>query len=161
MRLSPLLIAACAFAQDARSPPAPTIKVTTRLVQVSVIVHDKKGQPVPDLTKSDFALFDHGKERSISVFKVESTSQVVPRLTLPPNVYTNRLASRGETPTSATVILFDGLNTKWQDQAQAKKHLVKFLQEMEFQDRVALYILGRNVSVLHDFTNDPDHLLKV
>jgi VWFA-related protein len=161
MRLSPLLLATCALAQDPQSPPAPTIKVTTRLVQVSVIVHDKKGQPVPDLTKSDFAVLDRGKEQSISVFKVQSTNQVVPRLTLPPNIYTNRVASRGETPTSATVILFDGLNTKWQDQVQAKRHLIKFLQEMEFQDRIALYILGRGVSVLHDFTNDPDHLLNV
>src|SRR5258708_1970127 len=158
MRLSPILLIACALAQDAQSP---TIKVTTRLVQVSVVVHDKKGQPVPDLTKGDFALLDRGKEQTISVFKVASTNQVVPRLSLPPNIFTNRLASRGETPTSLTVILFDGLNTKWQDQVQAKQHLIKFLQEVEFQDRIALYVLGRNVAVLHDFTNDPDHLLKV
>src|SRR5260370_36174021 len=158
MRLSPILLIACALARDAQSPP---IKGTTRLVQVSVVVHDKKGQPVPDLTKGDFALLDRGKEQTISVFKVESTNQVVPRLSLPPNIFTNRLASRGETPTSLTVILFDGLNTKWQDQVQAKRHLIKFLQEVEFQDRIALYVLGRNVAVLHDFTNDPDHLLKV
>src|SRR5260370_18415697 len=158
MRLSPILLIACALAQDAQSP---TIKVTTRLVQVSVVVHDKKGQPVPDVTKGDYALIDRGKEQTISVLKLESTNQVVPRLSLPPNIFTNRLASRGETPTSLTVVLFDGLNTKWQDQVQAKRHLIKFLQEVEVQDRFALYVLGRDVAVLHDFTNDPDHLLEV
>src|SRR5215813_5251236 len=32
----------------------PTIKVTTRLVQVNVVVQNKKGRPVSDLTKDDF-----------------------------------------------------------------------------------------------------------
>src|SRR5260370_3517227 len=111
MRLSQILLIACALAQDAQSP---TIKVTTRLVQVSVVVHDKKGQPVPDLTKGDFALLDRGKEQTISVFKVESTNQVVPRLSLPPNIFTNRMASPGETPPSPTLLLFAGLTTKRQ-----------------------------------------------
>lgn len=45
----------------------PAIRVTTRLVQVSVIVHDKNG-PVADLKKEDFSLFDRGKEQKIAVF---------------------------------------------------------------------------------------------
>jgi VWFA-related protein len=118
----------------------PTIKVTTRLVQVNVIVHNKKGLPVPDLVKGDFVLLDRGKSQMIGVFKADSTSQVVPRLSLLPNVFTNRMASRGETPTSATVILFDALNTR------SKEHLSRSLQEVEFQDRIALYVLGRDLT---------------
>jgi hypothetical protein len=59
------VLAACALAQDA---PSPTIKVTTRLVQVNVIVHNRKGQPVPDLVKSDFVLLDRGKQQTIGVY---------------------------------------------------------------------------------------------
>ena len=38
----------------------PTLRVTTRLVQVNVIVKDKQGNPVTDLTRDDFTLLDQG-----------------------------------------------------------------------------------------------------
>jgi len=65
-----------------------------------------------------------------------------------------------DTPTSITVILFDGLNTRFQDQAYARRQIVKFLSEIQPHDRVALYLLGGNLRILHDFTNNSDHLAK-
>lgn len=67
---------------------------------------------------------------------------------------------RADTPTSITVILFDGLNTKIQDQAYARKQILKFLDQIQPNDRVALYLLGGDLRILHDFTNDPDRLAK-
>jgi len=137
----------------------PTIRVTTRLVQVSVVVHDKKG-PVADLKKENFSLFDRGKEQKIAVFAVDSID-APPKAwpAVPPNLFSNRMR-RADTPTSITVILFDGLNTKIQDQAYARKQILKFLDQIQPNDRVALYLLGGDLRILHDFTNDPDHLAK-
>jgi VWFA-related protein len=149
-----LLIPFSLLAQD-QTPP--TIRVTTRLVQVNVIVH-KKGEPVSDLKKEDFTILDKGKEQKVALFTVDSID-APPKAwpALPPNIFSNRV-QRADTPTSITVILFDGLNTRFQDQAYARKQIVKFLGEIQPHDRVALYLLGSNLHILHDFTNNPDHL---
>src|SRR5437773_948276 len=55
---------------------APAIRVTTRLVQVNVVVVDKKGEPVRDLTKEDFALFDKRQEQTIQFFSKESSESL-------------------------------------------------------------------------------------
>ena len=73
--LSCLFLTAAVMPQDAdRSHPGSklTFPVAARLVQVSVLVHDKKGAPVTGLTASDFQLFEQGKEQSIETFTVES-----------------------------------------------------------------------------------------
>src|SRR5258706_8293910 len=150
-----LLPALCLIAQDQNQP---TIRVTTRLVQVNVVVHDKKGEPLSDLKRDDFTILDKGKQQKVAVFAVDSID--APRKAwpkLPPNIFSNRI-QRADTPTSTTVILFDGLNTRFQDQAYARKQIVKFLSEIQPHDRVALYLLGSDLRILHDFTNNPDHL---
>ncbi len=53
-------------------PQGPVISVSTRLVQVGVIVRDKNG-PVADLTKDDFVVLDRGKPQKISLFSFESS----------------------------------------------------------------------------------------
>jgi VWFA-related protein len=144
---------------EAQPANQPTIRVTTRLVQISVLVHDKNG-PVTDLKKEDFSLFDHGKEQKVAVFSVDSID-APPKgwPPVPPNLFSNRMR-RADTPTSITVILFDGLNTTIQDQSYARRQILKFLDQIRPNDRVALYLLGGDLRILHDFTNDPDHLAK-
>jgi VWFA-related protein len=150
--------------QPATSPAAAqapvAIHTTTRLVQVSVVVHDKHGNPISGLTKDDFAILDEKKPQAIQVFSEETnlppTHSPPP---LPPDTYTNRLAEQAGVPTSVTVILLDGLNTKFSDQHQAKEQVIKFLSQIHPEDRVALYTLGREVQILHDFTTDSSSLL--
>jgi VWFA-related protein len=157
--------------QDApQNTETQTIRVTTRLVQVNVVVHDKKGEPVGDLTKDDFILLDKGQEQKIQFFSKES-SEAVPTNTppLPAGVFSNRytnFTSGGQThlaplPTSLTVILLDGLNTAFTDQHYAKEALIKFLNQLQPGDRVAIYTLTNGLRVLHDFTSDTASLLSV
>jgi VWFA-related protein len=133
---------------------------STRLVQISVVVHDRKGQPVPDLKKEEFSLIEKGTPQNISVFSVDSTARrptVAP--TLPPHNFTNRIEDRPDIPSSVTVILLDSLTTKVEDQMYARARLVTFLQQLQPEDRVAIYSLGRSLRVLHDFTTDSSALL--
>ena len=141
--------------------PPPAIRVTTRLVQVSVVVHDGHGNPITDLTKDDFVVLDEKQPQEIRIFSME-TNELPPHPPppLPPNTYTNRIQEQGNVPTSITVILFDGLNTEVSDQAYAKKQVVKFIEtQVHPQDRVAIYSLGSDLRILHDFTNDSSSLL--
>jgi VWFA-related protein len=141
--------------------PQPVVRVTTRLVHVNVIVQDKKGEPVSGLTRDDFKVLDGSKEQKISVFSLESSRSLpAPPQPLPPNVFSNRWEIRGDVPTSVTVILLDGLNTRFEDQASARDQIIKFLSQLQPQDRVSLYALGSNLRVVHDFTNDAAPLLR-
>jgi VWFA-related protein len=154
-----ILAAVCVACLVAQVAPPNTIRVTTRLVEINAIVRDHKG-PVEGLTKEDFTILDNGKPQKIAFFSVNSTrtpqKQPAP---LPPNVFTNIPEERHDTVTSATVVLVDTLHTQVFDQPYAKEQFMKFLQQIKPEDRVAVYALGRRITILHDFTNDAQRLL--
>jgi VWFA-related protein len=143
----------------AQAPQPPIIRLTTRLVEVNVIVRSKDG-PVTGLTRDDFSLFDKGRQQKIAVFSVNSIHELKkPAAPLPPNVFTNRPEQRTDTPTSITVVLLDAINTTIQDQLYAKRQFIKFLGQIRPEDRVAVYALGTRLRVLNDFTNDSKRLV--
>lgn len=137
------------------------LRSTTRLVQISVVVHDKKGQPVGDLTKDDFIITEKGKPQAISYFTVESSRKLnsTPPDKLGAGWYTNQLSQRDNAPNAVTVVLIDALNTKLLDQVYAREQIVKFLSQIQPQDRVAIYLMGTSLRILHDFTNDSSSLV--
>jgi VWFA-related protein len=136
------------------------LRSTTRLVQVSVIVHDKHGDPIAGLTKDDFVILDDKKPQAIQIFSVQSNEpSKIQAQVLPPDTFTNRMEARGGAPPNVTIILLDALNTSFMDKAFVRKRLVKYLQTIQPQDRIALYVLGSHLRVLHDFTSDASSLL--
>ncbi|HMD31007.1 MAG TPA: VWA domain-containing protein [Candidatus Acidoferrales bacterium] len=152
--------APAAVAQAQRPAPTP-LQATTRLVQVAVIAH-KKGVPVADLTEEDFRVFDNGQEQKVQFFVKEAAGLTPANLApLPANTFSNRPHSRAGIPANVTIILYDGLNTRVTDQGYARDKLVEFLSHLHPEDRVALYALGKNLRVLHDFTSDASSLLRV
>ena len=131
-----MLSAALVIAQTP-APPAqsgseqPTIRVTTRLIQLNVVAQDHHGNPITDLTKDDFVLKDAGKEQKISVFAMERSDvtpatpvggHVVAGQTLPPGTFTNRVDRRAG---AVTVILFDMINLVDSDRLENWKALDK------------------------------------
>src|SRR6266581_8977316 len=54
------------------APNGPLVKVTTHLVQVNVVVHGKKNEPIDDLAKEDFTLYDNKQPQQIATFSLES-----------------------------------------------------------------------------------------
>src|SRR5579884_669810 len=167
----------CAILLAAQTPPAQApansppqsapLKVTTRLVEVNVLVHDHHGNPIGDLTKDDFEITDEGKPQSISVFTLDrmsgngTTAQGGTKSPIiPANVVTNRPNTIATGPTSVTVLLLDLYNTKITDQMATRKQIVKFLRQIRPEDRVAVYLLkGTGFSIVHDFTNNSETLL--
>jgi len=130
-------------------------RVETRLVEVSVVARDSNGQAIKNLTKDDFKLYDNGKEVPIEVFSGLPTTPTAVE-PLPPNVFSNRVP--GALP-SVTVVLLDGLNTSFHDQSWARTEVVRFLEELRPEDRVAIFALGERLNVLQSFTSNPQLLL--
>lgn len=129
--------------------------MTTRLVQINVIVNNKHGKPITGLTKEDFVLLDNKHPQEIQLLSAETNlSGDQAPAPLPPDTFTNRLSEHAGVPASVTVILLDALNTEFADQALTRKQVLKFLGQLRPQDRVALYWLGNNLHVLNDFTSD-------
>jgi VWFA-related protein len=122
-------------------------------------VQDKRGAPVTGLTKDNFTIVDNGKRLDVQVFMSHvREAGMQSAAALPPDTYSNRMGDRS-LPMSATVILLDGLNTSITDQQYARLQVIKFLQQIRPEDRVALYTLGGDLRLLHDFTNDASSLL--
>jgi VWFA-related protein len=140
------------------SDPKTRLRVTTRLVQVNVVVNDKHGKPITGLTKDDFELLDNQKHQKIRVFAEEAESpSAANHAPLPADTYSNRVDQ--QRPEGVTVILLDTLNTDFADQALSQRQLLEFLETLQPQDHVALYWLGNSgLRVLHDFTTDASAL---
>jgi VWFA-related protein len=153
----------------------------TRLVEVDVVVRDKNG-PVRGLTKDDFTLFDctasersvphpfspcKGKRQPLDVFReidTLSAPPAAPAIPLAPGAVSNRVVSNrndddGKPLTSATVVLFDQLNTPFDLKGYERLGVVKFLQSTGDKNRIALYSLGADLHILQDFTDDPKKLI--
>src|SRR5258708_1131011 len=142
----PLMIAASLAADD-------VIRTSIRLVEINVLARDKNG-PVTNLEKGDFVLFDQGKRQKIAFFSVDSAlTERARKSEAPRDSFTNQPVE-GASPAGITVILLDTLNTKFEDQAYAKRQFVQFLQNANPKDRVAVYLLGNSLRVLSDFTGD-------
>jgi VWFA-related protein len=57
---------------SANEEPVETLKVDVNVVNLYFNVKDKHGKLIPDLTKSDFQLFEDGKPQTIKYFKAET-----------------------------------------------------------------------------------------
>lgn len=145
-------------ARESATKAESVLRVATRLVEVNVVAQDSKGHAVTGLTRDDFKLFDNGKEVPIDVFSAASAETSSVPATLTPNTFSNRT---GGAPPSVTVILLDGINTSFEDQTWARLEVIRFLEELQPQDRVAIFLLGDHLYVLQDFTSDPKALLQV
>jgi len=144
-----------------QSPAQPPVfRADTHLVQVTVVVHDSRMSPVPNLTAADFQIFEDGKEQPIALFSDESPSAA--RTTSPALPATAAIVSN-QVPTSGgvTVILFDRLNTPWGDQAQARRNIINYVAQVPPTERIGFYVLeSTSVSIVHDFTTDTQSLLR-
>jgi VWFA-related protein len=148
--------------QEPDQVPGLSIRVSSRLVMVDVVVTDKRGQPVLGLKPTDFTVTEKGKPQRISVFSAPNESRTKPAArTLGPGVYSNRPEYRapGGPP---TVILLDAANTPLAEQTNARTQMMKWvIDEYRPGDRVAVFALTEKLVLLSDFTDDPQVLLSV
>src|SRR5450759_1065855 len=62
-------LAAMAQGADPAPPSLPTFRVEARLVQAHVSIFDKRGNPLPNLTRDQFQVLDAGQRQPLAVFE--------------------------------------------------------------------------------------------
>jgi VWFA-related protein len=154
-------------AQEQKPTPvyesATVLKTITRLVVVDVVATDKNG-PVTNLERNDFTILENGKEQQIRVFNFQQPHQGAANAALrspklPENVYSNY--PKYNVDNSLNVVLMDALNTTLPHQAYVRDQMIRYLEKMPAGRPVAVYILGAKLTLLQDFTSDPEVLKSV
>lgn len=158
-------------APPAATPPADdTVKVSTALVQIDVVVTDKDGKQVTDLSIDDFKLLQDGKPQTItSLTYVNATSgerTVVkaPKKTggeknIPTPVLPNRSGNTGRV---ITFVLDDGNCLASSDSLGfMRDEIKKFVdKEMLPDDKVAIYRTKGGASLMQMYTSNNEVLKK-
>ena len=157
--ISVLLIAGSLPAQAPSSTelPPPTIRVSTHMVLVDVVVTDKQGKPVQGLHPEDFVVEENGKQQKIANLTTPAENNSAPPA-LPPGIYSNRAQYRSS-GSPISVLLLDAINTPFKDQAYARFQMLKFVKEnFKPGDRMGVFTLTGGLHVLQDLTSDPQIL---
>ena len=152
-------------------PPAPsgiTLRSTTRLVEVSAVVVDKKGTPVTDLKKEDFRILDQGKQRSIRLFSAPASSAISQPAPIAdqaaasaPRVFSNRMES-GPAGSTPIIVLLDEGSEKFEEISFGRDRLIKFLRQAPPGQHVGLYRpIAHGVGIVHEFTKDSTDLVNI
>jgi VWFA-related protein len=137
--------------------PPPTIRVSTHLVVLDVVVTDKQGKAITGLRPEDFEVEENGKSQKISTF-VPAGENLAAAQPLPPGIYSNRPQYRSPGG-PVTVMLLDAVNTPFSDQGYARRQMLSFVQQQyKPGQRMAVFTLTGSLNVLQDFTSDPQVL---
>jgi VWFA-related protein len=132
----------------------------TVLVQVPVIVTDKKGAHLHNLTRDDFQISENGKLQKIAAFEeVITTNDKIPPPALGSGEFKN-VALDPEHPRAVTVVALDTINAPLLDQTFGRKQLIQYLADnLDTGQVLALVVINsRGLQVLHGFTGDPNEL---
>ena len=140
-------------------PSAPIFRTTARLVDVSVVAFDKKGNPVTDLNPGDFELFDNGAKQTIKFFSQAGGSAAIAAATVPSlsaagggsKAFSNRQDAglAGTAPTTApgqesvTILMIDEANIAWGDLSYARSEIQRYLKMLPAGEPVGFYVMMR------------------
>jgi len=148
------------------------IQVTSELVLVNVVAHDKKGNLVRDLKKGDFTVFEDGKKQEISTFDFENVDELATAGAAETTV--SGAAGPGTLLRSAKkaapsldardrrlILLFFDFSAMDPEQIERSVDAAKKFVDTRMQpaDLMALVSLATNMRVDLDFTDDKTKLL--
>jgi VWFA-related protein len=144
--------------ESASEIPSATIRATTRLVVVDVVVTGKKGQPITGLKAGDFTVKENGKVQKVSVFVPPSAANRAAAASAPKGILSNHPDAVG--PAGAPIVLLlDAANSPFKDQAYARWQMLKYVTEQgQSGNPVAVLTLTDRLRVIQQFTSDPQIL---
>jgi VWFA-related protein len=153
-------------AQDNVEGQASRFGANTTAIIVDVIVRDRKGVPVTNLTRDDFQLFENGVQQEIADVTVVAPRvgrQALPAATrsepgpsttaAPPQPSAVRTAMA--TPTFVALV-FDRLTPE--ARALAYKAAVTYLDTVHEDDFAGVYLADRSLETIQTYTNDREKL---
>ncbi|MGI9069363.1 MAG: VWA domain-containing protein [Pyrinomonadaceae bacterium] len=135
------------------------IRVSSNLVNLDVMVKDKKGKAITDLTAEDFVLSENGVRQNIEFFDStlasgNDTGQpgtiLVSTEPRPPN----------SIPRNIVALVLDGQSTEGANLKHVRDGLTKYIRErISASDSVALFAISGGLQLLQPFTQDKAKLI--
>ncbi len=135
-----------------------TIRTNVRLVVLDMVVVDKKGNAVKDLTRADFHVQEDGVDQTIRNFDVPGTYTPPVNEVIDNTSDLDRVAPRAP----VNIILLDEFNTLFEDMAFARYSLKKWLNTQPDKLDTPTMLVSVSLEkfeVLHDYTENKDEIL--
>jgi VWFA-related protein len=140
-----------------------SLRVTSRIVDVSVSAFDKKGRPVTNLTRDDFDIADGGRKQSLRSFSRTAAATSPAPVTAHSDIFSNHPEASdnsGQTAASATaasitIIFFDATSLQFNDLTYARDQVLKIIKTLAPSEPVGIYLrIGFGYRVLLEPTTD-------
>ncbi len=135
-----------------------TIRVNARLVVLDMVVVDRQGNPVTNLTRDDFHVQEDNADQIIQNFEVPGRFTPLPEVRIDSTADLDRLAPRAP----VNIILLDEFNTRFEDMAFARYSLKKFLEKQPATldtPSMLVSVSLQKFEVLRDYTQNKDEIL--
>jgi VWFA-related protein len=131
-----------------------TFKLRVNLVQVHVTVRDGKGDPIPNLKREDFQVFDQGKLQPITVFAVETRESRREKALAAARTQADASGPGEKTvlPDRFVAMEFDDIHLAAEDAAYTRKSAEQFLDNLAPTDRVGIFTTSGELT--QEFTSD-------
>src|SRR6185503_3731449 len=158
------------FSQEKKEPRKSAdaddvIKVSANLVNVDVMVKDKKGKPITDLKAEDFILSENGVRQKIEFFDSTLTSGnngQMPASTSKSNetAILKEPAGPNSLPRNIIALVLDGQTTEGANLKHVREGMTKYIRErITDNDSVALFAISGGLQLLQPFTQDKAKLI--
>ena len=135
-----------------------TIRMTSRLVVLDLVVLDAKGAIVKDLKKGDFQVQEASEPQTILNFEETGMHTPKPEVVIDSTADLDRLAPRAP----VDIILLDEFNTRFEDMAFARYSLKKYLEKQPdklITPTMLIAVSLQNFTVLHDYTQNKNEII--
>jgi VWFA-related protein len=134
----------------------PLLRLDVRRVPIDVVVTDKQGNPVRGLGKDDFVVKEDKQPQTILSFDYQdgsAPSYVPSKLPpLPANTFVNLPTEPERGP--LYILYYDMVNTPMDDQMNAHKQLLDFIDHAQPGARFALFVNATGLHLIQGFTSD-------
>jgi VWFA-related protein len=135
-----------------------TIRVTSRLVVLDMVVLDAKGAVVKDLKRNDFQVEEVGQPQTILNFEETGAHTPSLEMMIDSTADLDRLAPRAP----VDIVLLDEFNTRFEDMAFARYSLKKYLEKQPDKlvtPTMLIAVSLQNFTVLHDYTQNKAEII--
>ena len=152
-----LLLPASLSAQTPDQAPI-TLKLSTRIVVLDVVVTDKQGKVVTqNLTKDDFTIVEDRVPQTIRSFDAPVAHAMPEGVVVTSSADLKKIADA-----PVTLLVLDELNTRFEDMSFSRNAMVKYLEAQPAvlkQPTVLLLASNTRFQQLHDYTQNRDELI--
>jgi len=168
-----LILSICLSSTLAQQDKTPTkkpteeddiIKVSSNLVNVDVIVKDKKGKAVRDLKADEFVVTENGVKQNIEFFDATLVGGAVETPATAPATTTRTTTEPrvvpATLPRNIVALVLDGQTTEATNLKPVRDGIINYVKErITNDDSIALFAIAGGLQLLQPFTQDKDKII--